>query len=131
LNKPAGIWCEHCNVGKGCGIYGNHPPGCKDFACQWLLGEDSENKRPDLVQIVTDQINLPEIGITTMLFEVEEGALSGVFATAKTLIEIREGSPVCQLPLRGKNKLFISRNIWTSSGYSIRIDNKDTEIFHV
>jgi uncharacterized protein len=40
LKKPANKWCQHCKSGKGCGIYGRHPPTCKDYICLWLVDTD-------------------------------------------------------------------------------------------
>jgi hypothetical protein len=41
LNKPAGVWCEHCRSGKGgCAIYANRPQRCRNFVCQWLVNPD-------------------------------------------------------------------------------------------
>jgi hypothetical protein len=37
LEKPAGTWCRHVVMGKGCGIYENRPGVCQTFNCQWLL----------------------------------------------------------------------------------------------
>ena len=36
INKPAGKWCEHCDIGVGCKVYDNRPELCVDFACVWL-----------------------------------------------------------------------------------------------
>lgn len=46
LEKPAGVWCQHCNVGKGCKIYEARPEPCVDFECLWLISQ----KRPEQVQ---------------------------------------------------------------------------------
>jgi hypothetical protein len=40
LKKPQDKWCNHCRPGKGCSIYENRPPVCKDFACEWLIDPD-------------------------------------------------------------------------------------------
>lgn len=37
INKPAGVWCEHCTPGKGCGIHLKRPPVCSEFYCVWLM----------------------------------------------------------------------------------------------
>jgi hypothetical protein len=37
LEKPAGRWCRHAVIGKGCGIYEGRPPACQRFFCQWML----------------------------------------------------------------------------------------------
>lgn len=44
LEKPAGQWCAHAVMGKGCAIHGQHPEVCQVFQCGWLtyeaLGEE-------------------------------------------------------------------------------------------
>jgi hypothetical protein len=37
LAKPAGQWCPHCAIGKGCGIYEDRPESCRLFKCVWLV----------------------------------------------------------------------------------------------
>lgn len=39
LEKPAGRWCEHCNVGAGCAIYEDRPAECRTFHCGYLIWE--------------------------------------------------------------------------------------------
>ena len=36
LEKPAGTWCGHAVMGKGCSIHGAHPPHCQRFFCLWI-----------------------------------------------------------------------------------------------
>ena len=36
LAKPAGEWCSHCDIGKGCRIYATRPEPCRGFHCGWL-----------------------------------------------------------------------------------------------
>ena len=36
LNKPSGVWCENCDIGRGCKIYADRPDGCQGFVCFWL-----------------------------------------------------------------------------------------------
>lgn len=52
LHKPVGKWCDH-RVASGCSIYGQHPPSCQEFTCQWL-GEPSMPAafRPDRTKVV-------------------------------------------------------------------------------
>jgi hypothetical protein len=44
LGKPDNVWCEHCEIGKGCRIYPDRPAMCRDFKCGYLrdpsLGEE-------------------------------------------------------------------------------------------
>jgi hypothetical protein len=59
LDKPAGKWCQHCNVGVGCKVYADRPRTCVDFKCLWLLSQEQEPKyqlpaslRPDRCRVV-------------------------------------------------------------------------------
>jgi hypothetical protein len=42
--KPRGVWCQHCNPGKGCMIHEVRPQMCRDFFCAYIttpqLGEE-------------------------------------------------------------------------------------------
>ena len=48
LKKPAGKWCEHCEIGRGCTIYESRPQMCVDFECLWLLSQKREDFRERL-----------------------------------------------------------------------------------
>ena len=48
LSKPAGKWCEHCEIGRGCQIYDSRPSVCKQFECFWLLSQEREDPRERL-----------------------------------------------------------------------------------
>jgi hypothetical protein len=57
MKKPAGKWCEHCDIGVGCKIYEQRPPLCVDFACLWLQmkqrgSEVADDLRPDRCKVV-------------------------------------------------------------------------------
>lgn len=55
LSKPAGTNCPHRIAEKGCAIYGQHPPTCRAFRCQWLLAPDLPPRlRPDRCKVVLD-----------------------------------------------------------------------------
>ena len=47
LNKKAGKWCQHCEIGSGCRIYENRPEACSTFQCLWLQSQP----RPDLAKL--------------------------------------------------------------------------------
>lgn len=53
LEKPAGVWCQHCTVGSGCRIHATRPNACRDFYCGYLTypGLD-ESWRPSLSRLV-------------------------------------------------------------------------------
>lgn len=62
LEKPANIWCRHCKVGEGCGIYETRPEVCRSYACLWLktqsLGRPiSPGLRPDKSRVVIGTTN--------------------------------------------------------------------------
>jgi hypothetical protein len=38
--------CPHI-CGSGCDIYGKHPGACRDFYCEWLVGQLGPDDRPD------------------------------------------------------------------------------------
>ena len=39
LDKAPGQWCRHIVKGGGCGVYGDRPPSCRSFHCEWLLSD--------------------------------------------------------------------------------------------
>lgn len=58
FSKPAGKWCEHCAIGKGCKIYEARPQVCRDYKCLWLLSQEKgaaklpDDLRPDRCKVV-------------------------------------------------------------------------------
>jgi hypothetical protein len=59
LDKPAGKWCQHCDIGKGCKVYDDRPKLCVDFKCLWLQSQDRDpderqplDLRPDKCKVV-------------------------------------------------------------------------------
>lgn len=60
VQKPAGVWCQHCDIGKGCKIYEARPQPCVEFECLWLLSQKREDPnehlpaslRPDRCKVV-------------------------------------------------------------------------------
>jgi len=56
FDKPAGKRCPHQRTGKGCAIYGCHPPCCKIWACGWLSNQEAtpNMSRPDRTHYVID-----------------------------------------------------------------------------
>jgi len=49
--KPRDVWCRHCVIGHGCGIYPDWPKVCNDFFCLWrderLTKVLTDDLRPD------------------------------------------------------------------------------------
>ena len=53
LQKPAGKWCTHCAVGRGCKIYDARPQQCRAFECLWL--QDAQmppDWKPEMSKVV-------------------------------------------------------------------------------
>lgn len=64
LNKLQDQWCEHCEIGKGCRIFGqeHRPSSCLEWDCIWKQGLMPEELRPDYTHVVlggtTDDMRL-------------------------------------------------------------------------
>ncbi len=52
ISKKQNEWCQHCSIGKGCGIYEERPQPCRDFECLWLQSDMPEEMRPDRIKAV-------------------------------------------------------------------------------
>jgi hypothetical protein len=53
LDKPALLWCRHCEPSSGCRIYAERPQVCRDFRCVFLLNSDMpEAWRPSRSHLV-------------------------------------------------------------------------------
>jgi hypothetical protein len=65
LNKAAGSWCRHCEIGRGCSVYDGRPQECREFLCVWLadarLGEEWKPDRSKLVVTTADEGRTVEI----------------------------------------------------------------------
>ena len=48
LAKPAGKWCGHCDIGKGCKIHEARPKTCVDYQCLWLMSQYRDDPRQRL-----------------------------------------------------------------------------------
>jgi hypothetical protein len=53
LEKEPGVWCGHCEVGKGCKVYDDRPGTCREYQCLWLQQEALVDElRPDRCKVV-------------------------------------------------------------------------------
>ncbi len=53
FEKPAGLWCEHCQKAGGCGVYETRPDVCRDYECLWKGDRGlSPQLRPDRVGVI-------------------------------------------------------------------------------
>ncbi|MFZ2621328.1 MAG: hypothetical protein WAX85_02110 [Minisyncoccia bacterium] len=130
LGNPAGVWCEHCNIGQGCKIYKKRPQECKDFKCDWLLGFFTEEQRPDKIKIVVGDLTAPGFGPMMALYEVSQFGLNTPFARDLTRLMIGKGHYICHLPLIGKNRIYLPprRISLLGEGIYFKINGRETEI---
>jgi hypothetical protein len=55
-NKPRGVWCRHCQPGKGCGIWEQRPEFCRDFHCHWIRDDSfGPEWKPDIAKFVMNE----------------------------------------------------------------------------
>ena len=49
IEKPPGVWCQHCTPGTGCMIHeqASFPMDCHSYACLWRQAKDEGNPLPD------------------------------------------------------------------------------------
>lgn len=55
LNKPKDVWCQHCDKGRGCRIFGQpeRPESCSGWTCMWRVATGMpDGLRPDRSKIV-------------------------------------------------------------------------------
>lgn len=62
LDKPANVWCAHCRIGSGCGIYAERPESCRVYECLWLKTQRMDRPmapalRPDRSRVVVGTTN--------------------------------------------------------------------------
>jgi hypothetical protein len=66
IEKEAGKWCQHCDIGVGCKIYEQRPKPCSEFKCLWLQSQERPQKlgpelRPDRCKVVFSPTTDPSI----------------------------------------------------------------------
>jgi hypothetical protein len=53
LNKPMGVLCQHCILGKGCGIHETRNAECRNYHCGWLIdGKLGPEWQPETAHII-------------------------------------------------------------------------------
>ena len=61
LKKPSARWCASCDQGKGCTVYEERPPSCRNFQCFWLMDENfPEEFRPDRIHALAAFNDAPD-----------------------------------------------------------------------
>lgn len=86
LGKPINVWCKHCVVGKGCGIYDARPTSCQQFKCVWYENLSMSNElRPDVCKVVFEGI-----GNKIVLALINQGADWQVWSNPAIRAQVRE-----------------------------------------
>ena len=117
INKPAGVWCAHCEIGKGCRIYNERPQTCKSFRCLWLRGIGKGKDRPDRSKVVWGS-GSTLVGKNIFVFsaiELRAGAVKNNFAQEVTEQILQQGQLVLHKLVSGERILYIPPNIHVSS----------------
>ncbi len=110
--KAMSVWCQHCNIGKGCKIYVDRPCECKNFVCQWLKGYGDEKRRPDKSKVVVDFYRVEELEEDVASFwETSEGALERKFAKAATQELLASNISVLHIYLGGREVLYTKKTL--------------------
>ena len=65
FDKPRGVWCTHCDIGRGCKIHGTHPDNCRSFLCSYLLNPALDERwkpaKSKLVLLQSDMLGAPRL----------------------------------------------------------------------
>jgi hypothetical protein len=108
INKPAGKWCPHCDIWKGCRIYPDRPMGCKTFKCEWLKGFGKESHRPDHTKIVLDFFTGGMLPKLLQIWKVGNGKIVESFIKKIALFGLAYGISVAIIHLSGEKELALS-----------------------
>ena len=88
--KPAGRICAHARQRRGCTIYAERPPSCRNYTCYWSDGLFEQRDRPDRIGLIADS---------------SDGVLAGfAMLTGRPIMAIREVWPGAH---RGKRFKFV------------------------
>jgi hypothetical protein len=110
IKKPAGEWCSHCEINKGCKIYKGRPRSCKVFQCAWLMGFGMPEARPDKTQIVPEFREMDRFGVVLFLWAAAD-MLNSAFAVRQTRLNLEGGKPVMHMPVYGNPKLYLPESM--------------------
>lgn len=64
VNKKDGEWCQHCSTRQHCDIYETRPQVCRDYYCQYMLSDLSEEWRPTTAKLMVSVMNSGAVSIT-------------------------------------------------------------------
>lgn len=72
VGKQPAQQCSHCRPGKGCSIYSERPPICRNYACLWLIDPSfGDAWFPAECGIVADLHRQQDSGNTVLRFHVD------------------------------------------------------------
>lgn len=91
-------------------MYEKRPPGCVEFACQYLKGVGEDTERPDKVGFVLDCQEFSQIGIVTVVYEYKSGTFKdSLLVKSWVQSHTTHRSPILLVPLRGTPILHATR----------------------
>lgn len=113
LNKPAGDWCAHCAIGKGCTTYDDRPAMCVAFECVWLQSQRhiklGIELRPDKCKVVFNGSTNPKI-ITATTMPGSPDAWQRPAVRKFIDVLLRAGLAVAVGPPRAKTQLLLTHD---------------------
>jgi Fe-S-cluster containining protein len=136
IKKPEKEWCTHCDIGKGCRIYPDHPKACQEFLCMWRAGGGGESDRPDRSQLILDEFDLGAsfgyeiVGYGLVVTEMRDGAVekSALFAKAKRAA-LCAGSSIWIRRHRANDELYLAESLAISDAFIQKLLDARIRVF--
>jgi hypothetical protein len=125
MKRQGGEYCDHCQIGQGCLIYGNHPFACRDYRCIWACGKSQECDRPDRLKIVMDGRMQGFQGMKVMVlnfWEAEEGAINQPRVQLFMQANIEAGFVAVHRPYKGKPVFHFPEGMFSDEEQQLFID---------
>lgn len=112
LKRP-GEWCQYCDKGRGCRIYGEpeRPNICRTFSCAWLDGNFYLEDRPDRVKLVVEAQQNTFAGTVLLLWGLTPDSFRSPFAEERIRKTLLLGYPVLLISFEGARTLLVPNNM--------------------
>jgi len=111
--KPPGVWCKHCDKGRGCRLWSKpeRPNACQTFDCAWLDGNFDQEDRPDKAKLVVEAQQNTLAGTVLLLWGLAPDSLRSSFAEERKRETLLLGYPVLLISYEGARTLLVPSNV--------------------